>query len=132
MPKAKMTNVVGVTVQAKAGTFSILGKDSAGREIEFELPLDAMKRLAAETRRASMLHPGPSLVPKDAKPGEWGQVVPLDIRTAAVGTLSPPAGPAVAIVFDQGHETEIAFRIPGDGAKHLGELMIKESEKLKG
>ncbi|MDX6805076.1 hypothetical protein [Terrihabitans rhizophilus] len=130
MPKIKLTNIVGVQVQSKDETFSILGRDGAGREVVVELPLSAARKLAAETRRIAMVRPKtPNPVPQ--VPGQTGEVVPLDIRTAAVGTLTPPAGPAVAIVFDQGEETELAFRLPAAGALELGHLLVKEGEKLK-
>ncbi|MGQ4274390.1 hypothetical protein [Terrihabitans sp. B22-R8] len=130
MPKVKLANVLGVQVQAKDGTFSILGRDGAGREIQVELPISAATKLAAETRRAALAKPfAPS---PTAAPGSWGEVVPLDVRTAAVGTLSPPAGPAVAIVFDQGEPSELTFRLPASGALELGNLLIQESTKLKG
>ena len=48
-----------------------------------------------------------------------------------VGTLQPPAGPAVAIVFDQGQDTELTFRIPPKSALELGKLLMDEGEKLK-
>jgi hypothetical protein len=43
----------------------------------------------------------------------------------------PPAGPAVGIVFDQGQDTELAFRLPVKGALELGTLLLVEAEKLK-
>jgi hypothetical protein len=131
MPKIKLSNVAGVQVQARDGTFSILGRDGAGRETVVELPLSAAKKLAAETRRVSLLRPSAPSAPYQA-PGDTGEVVPLDVRTAAVGTLTPPAGPAVAIVFDQGHENELTFRLPAQGALELGQLLIAEADKLKG
>jgi hypothetical protein len=131
MPKVKLSNVAGVQIQAREGTFSILGRDSAGRETVVELPLSAMKKLAAETRRASLLRPGTPSTPFQS-PGEIGEVVPLDVRTAAVGTLTPPAGPAVAIVFDQGEDSELTFRLPAQGALELGQLLVAEADKLKG
>lgn len=130
MPKAKLSSVSAVKVQAKDKVFSIFGKDGAGREVEIELPLSSMTRLAAETRRAALATPRPTSIPANA-PGEWGEVVPLDIRTAAVGTLQPPAGPAVGIVFDHGHDTELTFRIPPSTALELGKLLLAEGEKLK-
>ncbi|BCJ92346.1 hypothetical protein IZ6_30810 [Terrihabitans soli] len=130
MPKAKLTNVTATKLRAQDKSFSIFGKDSAGREVEVELPLSAITRIAAETRRAAMSTPRPSSIPANA-PGEWGEVVPLDVRTAVVGTLQPPAGPAVAIVFDQGRDTELAFRLPPASALELGKLLQAEGEKLK-
>jgi hypothetical protein len=131
MPKAKLTSITATKLKAKDKAFSIFGKDGSGRDIEVELPLSAITRLAAEARRAAMSTPRPSSIPANA-PGEWGEVVPLDIKTAVVGTLQPPAGPAVAIVFDQGHDTELAFRIPPASALELGRLLTAEGEKLKG
>lgn len=130
MPKTKLSNISATKLRAKEKSFSIFGKDSAGREVEVELPLGAITRLAAETRRAAMATPRPSSIPANA-PGEWGEVVPLDVKTAVVGTLQPPAGPAVAIVFDQGHDTELAFRLPPASALELGKLLQAEGEKLK-
>lgn len=130
MPKAKLSNVTATKLRAQDKSFSIFGKDAAGRDIEVELPLAAITRIAAETRRAAMATPRPSSIPANA-PGEWGEVVPLDVRTAVVGTLQPPAGPAVAIVFDQGYDTELAFRLPPASALELGRLLQAEGEKLK-
>ena len=130
MPKAKLSSVNAIKVQAKDKVFSIFGRDGAGREIEIELPLSSMTRLAAETRRAALATPRATSIPANA-PGEWGEVVPLDIKTAAVGTLQPPAGPAVGIVFDQGQDTELTFRIPPSTALELGKLLLAEGEKLK-
>lgn len=130
MPKSKLTNVTATKLRAQEKAFSIFGKDSAGRDVEVELPLAAITRIAAETRRAAMATPRASSIPVNA-PGEWGEVVPLDVKTAAVGTLQPPAGPAVAIVFDQGHPTELSFRLPPASAMALGKLLQAEGEKLK-
>lgn len=130
MPKIKMSSVTATKLRAKEKAFSVFGRDSAGRDVEIELPLDSLRRLGAETRRASLATPRASSIPANA-PGEWGEVVPLDIRTAVVGTLQPPAGPAVAIVFDQGQETELAFRLPPASALELGRLLQAEGEKLK-
>jgi hypothetical protein len=57
--------------------------------------------------------------------------VPLDVRTAAVGTLMPPLGPAVAMVLDHGLDTELAFRLPPVTALELGRMLVDEGEKLK-
>lgn len=130
MPKAKLSSVAAVKVQAKEGSFLIVGRDPAGRAVEVELPLTAIRRLAAETRRAAAVTPRASSLPANA-PGEWGEVVPLDIKTAAVGTLMPPAGPAVGVVFDHGLDTELAFRLPPKTALELGQLLLTEGEKLK-
>jgi hypothetical protein len=132
MPKIKLASVSGVQVQARDGTFQITGRDGAGREVQVELPISAARKLSAETRRASLVKPGAPSAPALGTPGGGSDVVPLDVRTAAVGTLTPPAGPAVAIVFDQGEDTELAFRLPAAGAKELGELLVREGEKLKG
>jgi hypothetical protein len=131
MPKVKLSNITATRLNAKDKAFSIFGKDATGRDIEVELPVSALTRLAAEARRAAMTTPRPSSIPANA-PGEWGEVTPLDIKTAVVGTLQPPAGPAVAIVFDQGHATELAFRLPPASAHELGKLLQAEGEKLKG
>jgi hypothetical protein len=130
MPKAKLASFHAVKVHAAEKTFSIFGRDGAGREVEVELPPSAMTRIAAETRRAALITPRPTSIPANA-PGEWGEVVPLDIKTAVVGTLQPPAGPAVAIVFDQGHDTELTFRLPPQSALEIGKLLQAEGEKLK-
>jgi hypothetical protein len=131
MPKSKLASVNAIKVQAKDKVFSIFGRDGAGREVEVELPLSSLTRISAETRRAAMSTPRPTSIPANAAAGEWGEVVPLDIRTAAVGTLQPPAGPAVGIVFDQGHDTELTFRIPPQTALELGKMLLAEGEKLK-
>jgi hypothetical protein len=130
MPKSKLSTVTATKYRAKDKVFSIFGRDSAGRDVEIELPFESLTRVSAETRRAAMATPRPTSIPANA-PGEWGEVVPLDVRTAVVGTLQPPAGPAVAIVFDQGMETELAFRLPPASALELGKLLHAEGEKLK-
>ena len=50
---------------------------------------------------------------------------------AAVGTLQPPAGPAVGLVFDPGHDTELTFRLAPSNAREVGKLLMDEAEKLK-
>jgi hypothetical protein len=129
MPKTKLATIGGVQVQAKAGTFSILGKDSAGNEIEVELPMCAMIRLAAETRRAALVEmtsKGQALEER----GKWGEVVALEARSARVGRLHAPGAPTVALIFDHGEQTELAFRFPPKGAHELGVMLVRESERI--
>ncbi len=131
MPKVKLASLVGIKTKGAERVFSVYGRDSAGRDLEIEFPLSILTRLAAEARRAALVAPRLSSVPSDAAPGEYGEVQALDVRTASVGTLMPPAGPAVGIVFDQGQDTELAFRLPAKGALELGKLLLVEAEKLK-
>ena len=131
MPKVKLATFLAVKVRASEQTFSIFGRDAAGREVEVELPLTMMTRVSAETRRAALITPRPTSVPANATPGEWSEVAPLDIRAAAVGTLQPPAGPAVGLVFDPGHDTELTFRLAPSNAREVGKLLMDEAEKLK-
>jgi hypothetical protein len=131
MPKVKLSSVTATKLRTTDGVFAVHGRDAAGREVEVELPLSAIRRLAAETRRASLVTPRRSSLPANAGlPGDWSEVVPLDVRTAAVGALTPPAGPAVGIVFDQGEDTELTFRLPAKGARDLGQMLLAEGEKL--
>jgi hypothetical protein len=129
MPKTKLATISGVQVQANAGTFSILGRDSAGNEIEVELPMSAMNRLAAETRRAALVEmtsKGQALEER----GKWGEVVALEARSARVGRLHAPGAPTVALIFDHGEQTELAFRFPPKGAHELGVMLVRESERI--
>lgn len=130
MPKVKVASLTATKLQSSQGSFLIVGRDGAGREVEIELPIGAMRRLSAEMQRAAMATPRPSSVPANATPGEWGEVVPLDVRNAAVGIIQPPAGPAVGVVFDQGFDTELTFRLPVRTAMELGKLILGEAEKL--
>ncbi len=130
MPKVKLASIVGLKTKGAEKVFSIYGRDGAGREVEVELPLSFLTRLSAEARRAALATPRPTSLPANA-PGEWGEVVPLDVRTAAVGTLQPPAGPAVGLVFDHGNDTELAFRLPPATALDVGRMLVAEGEKLK-
>ena len=129
MPKTKLVTISGVQVQANAGTFSILGRDSAGNEIEVELPMNAMNRLAGETRRAALVEmtsKGQALEER----GKWGEVVALEARSARVGRLHAPGAPTVALIFDHGEQTELAFRFPPKGAHELGVMLVRESERI--
>jgi hypothetical protein len=131
MPKVKLASLAGIKTKGTERVFSVYGRDSAGRDLEIEFPLSILSRLAVETRRAAIVAPRLSSVPADAKPGEYGEVQALDVRSASVGTLMPPAGPAVGVVFDQGQDTELAFRLPAKAAHELGKLLLAEAEKLK-
>lgn len=130
MPKVKLASIIGLKTRGAEKVFSIFGKDGAGRDVEIELPLSFLTRLSAEARRAALATPRPTSLPANAA-GDWGEVVPLDVKTAAVGTLQPPAGPAVGLVFDHGNDTELAFRLPPATALDIGRMLLAEGEKLK-
>ena len=131
MPKVKLTTLAGIKTNAAERAFSVFGRDSAGRDVEVEFPLSILTRLVAEAKRASLLTPRQTSLPANAKKDEWSEVQALDVRDAAVGTLMPPAGPAVGMVFDRGRDTELAFRLPPKTAIELAKLLIAEGEKLK-
>jgi len=131
MPKVRLAALAGIKTRAADKVFAVYGRDSAGRELEIEFPLAMMTRLAAEARRAALVTPRRTSLPANARPDEWGEVQALDIRDAAVGTLMPPAGPAVGMVFDRGRDTELAFRLAPNTAIELAKLLLAEGEKLK-
>lgn len=129
MPKTKLATISGVQVQADAGAFSILGRDAAGNEIEIELPMSAMNRLAAETRRAALVEMTSKSQALEER-GKWGEVVALEARSARVGRLQAPGAPTVALIFDHGEQTELAFRFPPKGAYELGTMLVREAERI--
>jgi hypothetical protein len=127
MPKQKIKTVTTVRLAVESGTFTLNGRDGAGREIEVELPVSALPRLAQEARRASLAAQARGV--RLGGQGDWGDATGVETQAVQVGHF-PGDPPSVALVFDPGTDNELAFRFPTEGARQLGQHIIAEADRL--
>jgi hypothetical protein len=129
MPKQKIKTVTNVRLGVEGGTFTLNGRDGAGRDVEIELPVNALPRLAQEARRAALAAQARG-VRLDGL-GAWGDATGVETQAVQVGHF-PGDPPSVALVFDPGTSNELAFRFPTDGARELGQHIVAEADRLAG
>ena len=116
-----------ITVRATSNswtseTFLVSGKDGAGRRITVEIPIEAIPALNSMARRRMAASSLPSQ--QATAEGPWLYAQTLPVASINARRMPAPDGEIIALTFDRGQETEIAFRLSLQEAEQLDQLLL--------
>jgi hypothetical protein len=130
MPKAFFTTIKTLDVNANSDTVSIHGNNDKGQPVTATLPMAAFTRVAAEARRGNLMKHRLAAGSLE-KRGQIIECVPLDSRTFHVARVDMSQTPFLALIFDSGYESEIAFRLDVDAARRMAQQLLDECGRSK-
>jgi hypothetical protein len=112
---------------ASEAVMIIHARDSAGRDVLVSVPLGGIQRMAAEARRriSALEAQGEQI----ALPPPWHYTRFLPIDTLTVGLTETTEGQNVALLVDQGQETELGLRFPPEYARELARQLLEAADQ---
>lgn len=127
MPRVHFTQIKSLDINAVAKTVSVHGSNDKGQTVTAIMPIESLLRVVEEAKRAKLMAIRLSAGPLRTA-GSVTEIVPIDTRTVDVARVEMHTESFVAIIFDRGFESEIAFRLSPEPARTLGRQLVAESE----